>query len=513
MDEQITSPGNGSARDQRMQAYGNTKQPMTARDIVAVLYRRKRLVMYSFLWMLAAVVLFGVFYMARHYDVEMEVVINNHRADPYVSGGKTQTQLQIGQMTDTTTEDEANTEVELMKDKEVLQKVVVDSGLDKVKSWTDHLPWKTKDPQKRIAQKAEALYSDLTFEFVKKSFMIKVTYGTSKPELGQRVLQCLAREYLTRHLLAHRPPPTEAFFSQQTNRMAQSYADADQALANYDTKSKEPNPTLARDTAVANLATFQASLRTAQVSAAQTQQSIDDIQRQLDKMPHRIVTVKNSQDAFDTLTSARAELLTLEVKREQLVTQFQPTYPLVQQTDAQIAAAKDAIAKAEKAPTLSESSDNDPTFLLLQSDLATDKAALAGYQAQVAAYQTQVDKYRAETVQMDQTAMGQAPLVSTQKAISDNYLLYIGKQEESLIDEALDDRRIMNVTVAEPPIVPMLPFFSPTLFILLGAICAALLAVIFAYVAEYYDPSVYTPGQVMHELNIPVLASIPVTGI
>jgi capsular polysaccharide biosynthesis protein len=56
----------------------------------------------------------------------------------------------------------------------------------------------------------------------------------------------------------------------------------------------------------------------------------------------------------------------------------------------------------------------------------------------------------------------------------------------------------------------MLPFFSPTLFILLGAICAALLAVIFGYIADYYDPSVRTPGQVMDELNIPVLASIPV---
>jgi uncharacterized protein involved in exopolysaccharide biosynthesis len=511
MNEHIISTSNGGNSEQQIQAYSTKKQPMTARDIVSVLYRRKRLVRSSFLWMFAAVVLFGVFYIARHYNVEMEIIVNNHRADPYVSSGQSKTQLQLTQLSDTTSEDELNSEVELLKSKEVLQKVVVDAGLDKTSSWTDHLPWASQDPQKRIAKKAEKLYSDLTIEYIKKSFLIKVTYGTSKPEQGQLVLQCLAREYLTRHLLAHRPPPTEGFFAEQTTRTAQGYVDANKKLADYDTKSKEANPTLARDTAVAKLADFQASLRTAQVSAAQTQDQIGDIQGQLAKRQPRISTVQSDQDAYISLSVARSELLTLEVKRTALLTQFQPTYPLVQQVEAQIAEAKNTIAKIEQAPTKLATTDNDPTYLLLQSNLATAKAALAGYQAQVAAYQEQVNKYRTETVQLDQTALGQAPLVSEQKAVSDNYLLYVGKAEEALIDEALDDRRIMNVSIAEPPIVPVLPFFSPILFIVLGAICAALLSVIFAYVAEYYDPSVRTPGQVMDELSIPVLASIPKT--
>jgi uncharacterized protein involved in exopolysaccharide biosynthesis len=503
--------GNGGSSEHQIQAYSSKKQPMTARDIVAVLYRRKRLVRSSFLWMFAAVVLFGIFYIARHYNAEMEIIVNNHRADPYVSSGQSKTQLQLTQLSDTTSEDELNSEVELLKSKEVLQKVVVDAGLDKVSSWTDHLPWAPKDPQTRIAKKAEKLYSDLTIEYIKKSFLIKVTYGTSKPELGQLVLQSLAREYLTRHLLAHRPPPTEGFFAEQTSRTAQSYVDADKKLAEYDEKSQEANPTLARDTAVAKLADFQASLRTAQVSAAQTQDQMDDIEKQLAKRAPRINTIQSDQDAYISLSVARSELLQLEVKRTALLTQFEPTYPLVQQVEAQIAEAKEAIAKIESAPTKTATTDNDPTYLLLQSNLATAKAALAGYQAQVAAYQGEVNKYRAETVQLDQTALGQAPLVSEQKAVSDNYLLYVSKAEEALIDEALDDRRIMNVSIAEPPIVPVLPFFSPILFIVLGAIAAALLSVIFAYIAEYYDPSVRTPGQVMDELSIPVLASIPRT--
>jgi uncharacterized protein involved in exopolysaccharide biosynthesis len=510
-DTQIIPAGNGGGREQRMQPYVEKKQPMTARDLVAVVYRRKRLIIYSFLWMFAAVLLFAVFYISHHYDAEMEIIVNNHRADPYVSAGQAKTQLQVSQLSDTTQEDALNSEVELLKSKALLQKVVVDAGLDKITSWTDHLPWATKDPQKRIAKKAEKLYSDLTIEYIKKSFMIKVTYGTSNPETGQRVLECLAREYLTRHLLAHRPPPTTGFFAQQTNRTAQNYADADQKLARYDQKSGEPNPVLARDTAVAKLADFQASLRTAQVSAAQTQDQIDDIERQLTKLPPRITTVQSNQDAYSSLSVARSQLLTLEVKRTQLLTQFQPTYPLVQQVEAQIAEAQDAIAKIEQAPTKLQATDNDPTYLLLQSNLATAKAALAGYQAQAAAYQGQVNKYRAESVQLDQTALGQAPLVSAQKAVSDNYLLYVSKQEEALIDQALDEQRIMNVSIAEPPIVPMLPFFSPVLFTILGAICAGLLSIIFAFIADYYDPSVRTPGQVMDELSIPVLASIPKT--
>jgi len=43
------------------------------------------------------------------------------------------------------------------------------------------------------------------------------------------------------------------------------------------------------------------------------------------------------------------------------------------------------------------------------------------------------------------------------KLAEDNCLLYSRKQEEAQIQDALDQRRIVNVSIAEQPTVPALP--------------------------------------------------------
>ena len=45
------------------------------------------------------------------------------------------------------------------------------------------------------------------------------------------------------------------------------------------------------------------------------------------------------------------------------------------------------------------------------------------------------------------------------KTAEDNYLLYLRKREEARISDALDGKKIVNVTIAEAATVPVLPSF------------------------------------------------------
>jgi len=97
----------------------------------------------------------------------------------------------------------------------------------------------------------------------------------------------------------------------------------------------------------------------------------------------------------------------------------------------------------------------------------------------------------------------------TQKTNEENYLLYLKKGEEARIATALDQTRILNVAITEPPSVPALPSRSAWEFVLVGCLLAGVLSAGLAVTLDYMDQSFRTPSEVSAELRIPVLAAVP----
>ena len=81
------------------------------------------------------------------------------------------------------------------------------------------------------------------------------------------------------------------------------------------------------------------------------------------------------------------------------------------------------------------------------------------------------------------------------------------KREQERTSDALDEKRIANVAIAVPPVVPILPLIGPALIIFCGIVLACFIGA--AFLAEYLNPSLRTPAEVFEVLRIPVLASVP----
>src|SRR5208282_3450456 len=107
---------------------------------------------------------------------------------------------------------------------------------------------------------------------------------------------------------------------------------------------------------------------------------------------------------------------------------------------------------------------------------------------------------QSELVNLDVKAVKQGALLRETKADEGNYLLYLSKREQERTSDALDQKRIANVAIAVPAVVPVLPAHSPWLVMLLGFLAAIFVAVAVAFVAEYLDPSFRTPEEVMETL-------------
>lgn len=208
----------------------------------------------------------------------------------------------------------------------------------------------------------------------------------------------------------------------------------------------------------------------------------------------------------------KSTLLSLELKRTELLTKYQPGYRLVQEVDKQIADTRASITAEESKPLKEQTTDRNPTYAWINEELAKAKSDYSALQARAAATQAIVAVYQSKAQKLEETGLVQQDLLREAKANEDNYLLYLHKREEARIEEALDRTHILNVGMVEQPTIPVAPVRSALLFSFVGLLLAMTVSIGLVFTQEYLDSSFRTPAEVFSELRIPVLASVPLYG-
>jgi uncharacterized protein involved in exopolysaccharide biosynthesis len=431
------------------------------------------------------------------YEAQMKILVKRERVDPLVTPDQSSPQQQflLG-----VTEEELNSEVELLKSRDLLTQVVVASGIQERKG-------DEKDP--RLASAVERVARRLEIQPLRKSNVIQVSYASTDPDLSAKVLKTLAERYLEKHLAVHRPPGAFAFFETESERYGAQLALAQARLNEQNREEGVVAVQVEREAALRRLGDLEAAELGAQALIADTAARIRVLDAQVKSMPARRTSEIRSGSS-NLLEQLHSTLLTYEVKRIELLSVFQPNYPPVREVDAQIARVRDAIAAAEKSPMVEESTNLDPTYDRLVGELATARSELAGLQARAAATSRSLRLSRDRARRLEQVGIAQQTLVRAAAQAEQNYLTYSRKREEARIANALDAQRILNVAIAEEATVPFEPSGpSRTLLLMLGLAIAGVMSVMVAFIADYLDPSFRTPDEVQVFLGLPVLASIP----
>jgi uncharacterized protein involved in exopolysaccharide biosynthesis len=483
-------------------------QEISLRDMLSPLFRHRRIVIFSFCTVFVLATLFAWLWAAQYYVSTMQVVVEQDRSDPTV------TSAQNGTVTSKAiTIDQVSSEVALLQGDDMLRSVAATCGLADEK-WSPFNVFLPSDPQKRKAIRIEAaagrLAKKLDVEAEKTSDVINVKYGkTGEPETPACVLQTLGRLYLEKHLQLQRPAGSSDFFAQEAEKYRQALADSEARLSGFSRTEGVAAPDILRTDMAGQVATSEAALYQAKQLIAADEKRIDNIDQQMAKTPARSATTESSMASNLLMQNLQTTLLAAQVKRTQLLLKYEPDFPLVKEADQEIAETQEAIARAEQSKFVNQTTDRDPTYEFLREDKAKTEADLASEKATAGALVSSIQGMRAEMVTFDNDAVKQAALIREAKADEGNYLLYLGKREQERTSDALDQKRIANVAIAVPPVVPVLPKYSPWLVMFLGLFAAIFVAVGAAFVAEYLDPSFRTPEEVMETLKMPVLASMP----
>jgi len=476
--------------------------PFNAKDVLAAAFRYKRTALLCFFGILTGVILVAVFQPAQ-YRASTKFLVGEGRVDPVVT-----TEANVVSQVKPVTEEDLNSEIELLRSPDVLSQVVVACGLDLHKGRLDFLRGNlTKD--RRIARASERLAKDLKVETVKKSDLIEVNYVSTEPQEAAQVLRVLADAYLQKHVAVHSPPGQFQFFAQETDRYQKDLGDAEAQLKQFSQQQDGVSPQFSRDITLQKLSEFRASLQQTQQEIASTSERIKTLEKQAGVTPERITTATRESDDAQVLQSLKATMTQLQLKKTELLTKYQPTYPLVQEVDKEIHDTQASIASEEAKPLKEQTTDRNATYAWINEELAKAKADYSGLQAKATATQESIAKYETMSHDLEQKGITEQDLLRTVKADEENYLLYLRKREQARMSEALDRTRILNVSIAEQPSVPTMPSNSPLPLIAGGIFLGLVVAGAAVFLKEYLDPSFRTPAEVADELNIPVLAAVP----
>ena len=494
--------------------HGTKNGNPTVRDIASIVFRHKLLIILTFVSVTLASGAFALL-QSDQYQAEMKILVRQDRVDPIVSSDPDSSQRKAE-----VSVEEIHSEVELLKSRDLLEKVVLANDLQHVTntSFWAKLAWGGSVSANSQAQAPVTVPLPLAVNNLQGSLdilplpntnLIQILYTSTDAALSAKVLQTLSDNYMQKHLAVHRPAGTLGFFEGESEKSREALSQAQLALVQFTRQRGTVAADTEKQAVLEKLASFESEGRELQASIEETRQEISSMESQLGTAPTQSPEESTTKENV-RLTELRSKLLDLQLQRTQMAQKYQPTYRAVTDLDEQIQLVQTELQQEEKRVVTETTTKTDPVYEWLKTELPKARARFAAQESRQAELTRIVAEYRAQAQQLQKAEVEQQDLAREAKLAETNYLLYRQKGEEARIDDALDNQRILNVAVAEAPTVPFVPSNTrASIILLLGVFLAGFTSFGLAFVAEYTSSTVRTPDEVERYVGIPVLASIP----
>ncbi len=473
----------------------------TLRDLLSVFFRQLRVIRICFVIVLVGALVYWL--LTPRYEAHMKILVSKGRIDPAVAPTPSQSPVLGFQEV---SEEELNSEVELLRDEEILRTVAQNAQLEEAQKSSK---LERSEASERVALAARRLARHLKVEPIPKTKLIALSYRSADPREAATVLKCLSQAYLTRHERLRGPKDEFDFFDQQAGQARQEVIRTGREVEQFSRREGVVSAASERDLLLRNLSDAEHQDRLLGLAVSETAERVSALRATLEHTPARRTNEVHSSDNPQLLEKMKSRLLELHLKRTELLTKFLPSYRLVEEVDEQIAQAQAAITAERLTPVIEQTSQYDPTYDWAQTELEKAKVELRTLQARSAAADLLVLQYRAAAQRLGVQAIRQDDLLRTLKAVEDKYFLYQNKREEARVGDALDRQGIVNAAIAEEPIAPLLPVIPAWSFTLVSLALATTVSAAIGLAADYADPCLRTPAEVLDSLDTPVLASLP----
>ncbi len=507
----------------------NKLKETSLRDFYYVFFRHKKKVIIFFFVVIITVTL-KTFMSPEIYQSEAKLMVKLGRES--VALDPTATSGQVVSVS-LSREEEINTELELLRSREVAEKIIDRIGVDVILKRPDEIllgdiskTGVARDAMRTYRKRFRDLISkpdlflakldigdtlkthdravvhlmnNLTANVQKTSNIISISYDSQSPQVAHSVLMELIDTFLEKHMEVHYWKGSYDFFIEQTEKLRNELNDNEESLAELKSKTGIASLDEQRTIILTRIGDLQREMDLNNTALAATRAKVQALERITSDLPEM---VENSRAVN---TYMQNNLFTLRLEEQDLLSKYTAENIKVKEIRRQIVEAT-KIMNSE--PQIIEGINT--TNRQLQLDLFTERANLDSFQSRAIELNNQIENAKTEISQINENEIKIVQLKRERDLLETNFLKYSDNLEQGRIDQALQNEKISNIRIIQEPTYPMKPILPrKRLNLSLGLFLAFFGSIGFAFFSEYLDHSIKTPEDVEERLQLRTLVTIP----
>ena len=301
-------------------------------------------------------------------------------------------------------------------------------------------------------------------------------------ESARDLLTTWIDSYQRKHLEAHRTAGSYDFFKAQTRRFVERIAGTEAELQKLRADTGVIDPGSQRQALLEREKDLRREVQLACLAVA-TEEA-------------RIVALENQDPAGSVVDSVRQKLVDAQLAELDLATKYQPSSPRVTGARDKVRGTLEILAEVG-------GQRRSAALAVARGELAVQVARRDAVVAQLRGVRDELREFVTKEQRIEQLQRD----LRLDRATHERY---VSSLEQARIDSALEEARISNISVTQPPTLPVEARAPrPSLFLAIAIVVGALGALVVAFVAEVVDPSLRTPDRVRHLLGTAAFGSVP----
>jgi uncharacterized protein involved in exopolysaccharide biosynthesis len=396
-----------------------------------------------------------------------------------------------------------NSEIQILNSRDLKERMLTTVGVEKL--YPDLAATVAKGKPLADAAVRRMERKDFSARAMPNSSVVELTLQGDRPDYLAEALNRMIDFYTVKRLDIFKDPKSIMFMEKKVSEYRQKLKSSEDQLEAYKQENQVYSLDEQRTLLLSRRATLESYLMDSQNRSKELERKLSSLENQL-KLVAKIVPAGGAEKS----DGPRAQLLSLQLKEQELLSKYKENNHLVVEVRKQIEAAKEYLAQGGF--TAGGAVEQNQVYQEVQKEIIAAKAELSALEVTNSALKDQLVKLDKDIQQLDLNEKKFRELRRELGNHEQNYQVYLNKLEEARIFDEMDRQKMTSVSVIQPAVVPLKPKsqeWGLPVFFAIGALLGLVGGIGLAWVVEATNPSVSTPEMAERRLGLPVIATIP----
>ncbi|GAB6046585.1 hypothetical protein JCM19379_04070 [Methyloparacoccus murrellii] len=342
---------------------------------------------------------------------------------------------------------------------------------------------------------------------IKNANVILLNFRHRNPFVAADALNALMASYLdTRHKIYAQT--RSEVFREQREKIADRLNEKAREIENFKLAHRISDFEDQKSLLIRQQAELLGSRMEAETRLRETESRLEALGAKLATTPAEVALYQENIRSENS-DSARATLITLEARRNELLTKFTEDSRYIRDIDDQIQALKQNMKALPPTESRHRRVGRNPILDALESDFAMRSVEAASLRGRLSSLIAEQNSLNDKLQQFDHLEKDFKNLKIQRDFLEDNLKVYAQKVEEAMILEEMDRQKMDNVRIIDYP-RPVEQGSNLFLMISVAALLiGAFMALAAALIKHYFRQVFIAPEEVERKLGLPVLVTVP----